>query len=102
MIRRPPRSTLFPYTPLFRSVGIAGPHDVAGIDEPQSHAAAHRGGDARVGELQPGIVDLAIVDLHRALVLPHERCLGVDLLLRYRSEERRVGKECRSRWSPYH
>src|SRR3989441_3358871 len=26
--------------------------------------------------------------------------LGADLL--YRSEERRVGKECRSRWSPYH
>ena len=25
----------------------------------------------------------------------------VDLLI-YRSEERRVGKECRSRWSPYH
>ena len=22
--------------------------------------------------------------------------------LLYRSEERRVGKECRSRWSPYH
>ena len=31
---------------------------------------------------------------------------GVEELLeglqRYRSEERRVGKECRSRWSPYH
>ena len=26
-----------------------------------------------------------------------------EMLLRmYRSEERRVGKECRSRWSPYH
>ena len=25
-----------------------------------------------------------------------------DNLVRYRSEERRVGKECRSRWSPYH
>src|SRR2546425_8179318 len=25
MIRRPPRSTLFPYTTLFRSVGHAGP-----------------------------------------------------------------------------
>ena len=27
-----------------------------------------------------------------------------DILLvnRHRSEERRVGKECRSRWSPYH
>ena len=24
------------------------------------------------------------------------------LLIVYRSEERRVGKECRSRWSPYH
>src|SRR5256885_926332 len=24
------------------------------------------------------------------------------LLAHYRSEERRVGKECRSRWSPYH
>ena len=23
-------------------------------------------------------------------------------LLGHRSEERRVGKECRSRWSPYH
>ena len=25
-----------------------------------------------------------------------------DLMMRLRSEERRVGKECRSRWSPYH
>src|SRR2546422_11153104 len=25
-----------------------------------------------------------------------------DLLRQRRSEERRVGKECRSRWSPYH
>ena len=25
-----------------------------------------------------------------------------DLGIRMRSEERRVGKECRSRWSPYH
>ena len=24
------------------------------------------------------------------------------IIARYRSEERRVGKECRSRWSPYH
>ena len=26
----------------------------------------------------------------------------VDMLRPERSEERRVGKECRSRWSPYH
>src|SRR5260221_11502416 len=29
---------------------------------------------------------------------PHQ----ARLLRRMRSEERRVGKECRSRWSPYH
>ena len=28
--------------------------------------------------------------------------LAVDLTAHRRSEERRVGKECRSRWSPYH
>src|ERR1035437_8013722 len=27
---------------------------------------------------------------------------GALLTVRLRSEERRVGKECRSRWSPYH
>ena len=26
----------------------------------------------------------------------------IDIKKLYRSEERRVGKECRSRWSPYH
>ena len=26
----------------------------------------------------------------------------LDTLKNVRSEERRVGKECRSRWSPYH
>ena len=30
------------------------------------------------------------------------RDLPEDLQKQYRSEERRVGKECRSRWSPYH
>ena len=28
-------------------------------------------------------------------------CILLDIMLP-RSEERRVGKECRSRWSPYH
>ena len=30
------------------------------------------------------------------------RDIKIDILEAYRSEERRVGKECRSRWSPYH
>ena len=37
---------------------------------------------------------------HGIPALVHEECLtGV---MAHRSEERRVGKECRSRWSPYH
>src|SRR5690349_25002077 len=31
-----------------------------------------------------------------------ERADGGPVLLAVRSEERRVGKECRSRWSPFH
>ena len=31
-----------------------------------------------------------------------ENCLVQDWTGEVRSEERRVGKECRSRWSPYH
>ena len=31
-----------------------------------------------------------------------KRTIIKDFSLRVRSEERRVGKECRSRWSPYH
>ena len=30
------------------------------------------------------------------------RCLNKLETINRRSEERRVGKECRSRWSPYH
>ena len=47
-------------------------------------------------------------DLKRSEALVHERAesLMKETLLQFelrdRSEERRVGKECRSRWSPYH
>src|SRR3712207_7533627 len=66
MIRRPPRSTLFPYTTLFRSEPPAarGAHDdravddrVAGLVPAQGHglgqpeAADQRARDRRVGQL---------------------------------------------------
>src|SRR5256884_4505477 len=38
----------------------------------------------------------------RAIGLVNEIVAAEKLLTRSRSEERRVGKECRSRWSPYH
>src|SRR5256885_2608396 len=46
--------------------------------------------------------------LSRVLVPPfradggHQSWRRIAPDARYRSEERRVGKECRSRWSPYH
>src|SRR2546422_11195459 len=40
--------------------------------------------------------------LHHLLVIfSYSRFLS-ETLVQQRSEERRVGKECRSRWSPYH
>ena len=37
---------------------------------------------------------------HRAARIMADR--GAGVIINMRSEERRVGKECRSRWSPYH
>src|SRR5256885_9932868 len=44
------------------------------------------------------------VDQRRRFSLPCFRVFNLLLggLQAHRSEERRVGKECRSRWSPYH
>ena len=37
------------------------------------------------------------------LYVPYEKRTGEKSVVYFtRSEERRVGKECRSRWSPYH
>src|SRR5947209_20591347 len=69
MLRRPPRSTLFPYTTLFRSGGQLS-----------------AGGD---------------VDWCGALIASPVIRKEQSMLTDRRSEERRVGKECRSRWSPH-
>src|SRR2546430_12452534 len=45
------------------------------------------------------ILMLALARIH---VLVKIRAVEFGQRMRVRSEERRVGKECRSRWSPYH
>src|SRR3712207_4673283 len=161
MIRRPPRSTLFPYTTLFRSEpeknGDSFESPLQGL--PNVILTPHIGGSTEeaqqnIGEdvsnkllnyLEKGISNgsvtvppLAlppqanshrILHIHRNVpgVLSHingelskhkinivgqylktNEHIGyvvVDVdkqLSNRRSEERRVGKECRSRWSPYH
>src|SRR3712207_3760275 len=46
----------------------------------------------------PEVVEQVLALPKKRLVLDGEMVVTVD----GRSEERRVGKECRSRWSPYH
>ena len=45
-----------------------------------------------------------VLQIREALLLAKEKGLTVPIVYNCggRSEERRVGKECRSRWSPYH
>src|SRR3712207_9258404 len=118
MIRRPPRSTLFPYTTLFRSyppahelecyraLSEAFPSDTLRYD-PNCALSVEEG--IRFGR--------AIEDLNndyyedptwglngmrriRKMVNIPLSTNTVVIDFEQRSEERRVGKECRSRWSP--
>src|SRR3989449_9483248 len=107
MIRRPPRSTLFPYTTLFRSAGTDSTYY---LDE-----GLRLWGTSSVGSATPGM-DMnynhnfepgpsCTVNCGGGSGNIAERMVftaSPDTSIRVRSEERRVGKECRSRWSPYH
>src|SRR6267378_7218899 len=56
MIRRPPRSTLFPYTTLFRSHGHRGHR----VPAPGQHArAGHRRGDRKSTRLNSSHVEIS-------------------------------------------
>src|SRR3712207_9393754 len=120
MIRRPPRSTLFPYTTLFRSrsevkggdrvpendvIVVGGGHNGlvcaaylsrAGLKTLVLERRPLLGGAAVTEEVWPGF-KVSTASYVVSLFSPR---IVQDLELR--SEERRVGKECRSRWSPYH
>src|SRR5947209_19163363 len=97
MIRRPPTSTLFPYTTLFRSV-VALVTLALGIGATTSIFSVV---DSVL--LQP----LPYANSDRILML-QEGGAGTSFgnvtfgNWNDRSEERRVGKECRSRWWPEH
>ena len=168
MIRRPPRSTLFPYTTLFRSTATEPmPRTVQGAsvfpwllgalaatamsqreggvsDWKRPHGseaftclwARHRGDDvfeffvvngkqnhynhriimnwkeATESFLSSGLSSslrretrarsMRSSDPAHHWVQCYARLVNPRRIERSRSEERRVGKECRSRWSPYH
>ena len=68
------------------------------------HSRAFRRLEAKTQVFTPGLSDYFRNRLtHTIEVSQISRTLaGVLQLEEDRSEERRVGKECRSRWSPYH
>src|SRR5688572_32885434 len=53
-------------------------------------------------EVKPLMTLTTVLYLSCALISGHLAMMLMELTKRRRSEERRVGKECRSRWSPYH
>ena len=48
------------------------------------------------------IAILVIISLLGIFIYQAYWITGLYKTMKHRSEERRVGKECRSRWSPYH
>src|SRR2546425_7116857 len=119
MIRRPPRSTLFPYTTLFRSLTKeeGGRHtpffkgyrpqfyfrttDVTGSVELPAGVEMVMPGDNTKMMIEL-ITPIAMEEQLRFAIREGGRTVGAGVVTKIRSEERRVGKECRSRWSPYH
>src|SRR2546425_13254155 len=111
MIRRPPRSTLFPYTTLFRSLvadfEMVRPIFYVDLTHVRREAADDRPVEKR--GWQDALEAMYPLKINQCRVREGEFTYvdeGPFKPLRVtkvnRSEERRVGKECRSRWSPYH
>src|SRR2546430_10189531 len=63
MIRRPPRSTLFPYTTLFRSETGAHQHQAVGAAEQRHHDGSghERRSVTRGGQLQDGRAEAVVL-----------------------------------------
>jgi len=74
---------------MFKQLLQAGAVDVVQIDA------------CRVGGVNENLAILMLAAKFGVPVCPHAGGVGLCELVQ-RSEERRVGKECRSRWSPYH
>src|SRR3712207_9061098 len=101
MIRRPPRSTLFPYTTLFRSQGRTVDFKNVVLIMTSNVGAQTINKTKSLG-FGGGEEGLSYKEMKGRVTSELRKIFRPELLNRIRSEERRVEKECRSRWSPYH
>src|SRR3712207_8397052 len=69
MIRRPPRSTHFPYTTLFRSACRGAGQRCRGADDPAAPCYVDLGGSDRLADPQPAAASAAGADAARRLRL---------------------------------
>src|SRR3989449_4779897 len=69
MIRRPPRSTLFPYTTLFRSHEIVDPHSACEVGLDEREAVRKRKGELR-DRVRAGLCDVVSGD-RCGIEIPH-------------------------------
>ena len=74
------------------SIGFAQDEDSLTYIEPTVPPDFPKPGDSAIAEETVNGITVKIIDV-KLSIESRELC---------RSEERRVGKECRSRWSPYH
>src|SRR2546430_16785199 len=101
MNRAPPRSTLFPYPTLFRSKILNRQPWNRGVVRVWCIVVPRERGE----EIRRRLVDAGVLQKQLRIVREGDRVFlptKERLDIGFRSEERRVGKECRSRWSPYH
>src|SRR5258705_13848027 len=92
MIRRPPRSTLFPYTPLFRS----NTDGKLQTTETWIYTCSHTVTQAEI-DAGGNLHNLVTADSAESAPDTDTKDIPVSQNPHLRSEERRVGKECRSR-----
>jgi len=87
-----------------RRAFVAGVADDAGFGFAIAKALAEAGASVCVGTWPPALnIFLNLLErgkMDASRQLSSGKKLEFEKI--YRSEERRVGKECRSRWSPYH